>query len=1185
MLRSFRWNTLALLAFVLWVPAALAQIGGTGWSPLTVNFKIQSPTNVPQSARYFFTNNIYHCLTYSNDGAFAVGNTTKPRTEQRFNPDYTNGEIQYQAVMMAPSNENSYCVFQIHTGDAQSSTFGSTTFMLFWFTNYGGSVHDYSGTTLATNLGSQWFQLNVDHNLATGTIRVWVNQKLVWTQQDNGAGDFYMKDGVYEQDHNPTYQMDTFITNSIRMWISSGTNPPAAPIGLTATPTLSTIPLTWQSSVGATNYNLKRSTISSGSYTSIASLTGTSYTDTNAASGTLYYYVVTAVDQFGESTNSSQTSAMLVNPGYQLSAAPATVALVAGNSTNYTVMLTTNNGYGGLTTFGITGLPTGASASFNPAFLGASGNSTLTINTISNTIGGNYVLTIEGTNSAFTNSTTVNLLLTGVVANPGTLVWFGGGGTTINWSDVLNWTNVTAGGHGSPGISNDVVFTNLATVATSNVVDNVVDSDTPVASLTFNNTNDFHTAQIVPGATLLIAGSGGLTVGAEADLGSAATINAALTGTGGTLVVSNANASLVVRQGAATGGSQRATLDLSGLDSFDAALNQISIGVAGPVVRETGTLLLARTNVIVAGGSLGVLVGDNGSNAGGENYLYLGMSNAIDADTITIGRQKSSALLAFNPAFQNAFALFRGAQGVNRISTWNIGDNSAQSSSSSSTHGTVDLSGGTVDALVDTLVVGKSQKTTGADTFGVFTFSSGTVDVNTLQIGYQSQNGATSAGNGTVNVNGVGALLNVNTLLELGHTSGGTGATRTTGTLNLNGGTVTGTNFVGGGGLSTINLNSGILNALGGTIANVSTLNVGSNGVGDPALLTGAGSLLVSNTITVAPNGTLAGNTFVTAPGLVVNGTIAPGVNGVGAITNSAGITFGTGGRYAVGVQNALGAPISGWGYLQVGGALNVQATVSNPFMVQVQSLGPAGSGWVTNFNADTNYDWTVSTAAGGIANFDAGKLGVDTSPFQNDLAGGYFYVRNNGNALILSFTNNHPPVAATYWTYAPAAGLALAITNLAGNWSDPDGDPVVMTEVADTSTNGAGVSDDGNYLYYTNSRAVADVIDYTVADVRTNPPAVYRAGDTQRTAAGQVMLLPPPAIGRVALAGSSLELSGTGGIANGPYYVLASTNLATPLADWQVVATNAFDAAGSFQFTNTAAPGPWPTYFLLRLP
>jgi len=249
-----------MLAMVTSSMPAFAQIGGTGWIPKTVTFRVQSPTNAPQNERYWFTNNIYHCLAYTNDGAFSVGNTTLPRTEQRFTPDYTNGEIQYQATLMAPSNENSYCVFQIHTGDAQSSTYGSTTFMAFWFTNYGGSVHDYSGTTLATNLGNHWFQLNVDHDLTTRTIKVWINQKLVWTQQDNGAGDFYFKDGVYEQSHNPTYEMDAYITN-ILMW-----NSPGSPI----------VPLTW---IGQTN----------GVYTGIWDL-GTTADWVNSTNDTSQFY-------------------------------------------------------------------------------------------------------------------------------------------------------------------------------------------------------------------------------------------------------------------------------------------------------------------------------------------------------------------------------------------------------------------------------------------------------------------------------------------------------------------------------------------------------------------------------------------------------------------------------------------------------------------------------------------------------------------------------------------------------------------------------------------------------------------------------------------------------------------------------------------------------------------------------
>lgn len=314
MFRSLKSPTLTLLAFISLVLTASAQVGGTGWKSIALDFKIQSPTNAAEDQRYWFSNNIYHCLVYSNDGAFSAGNTTLPRTEQRYEPDYTNGEIQYQAMLMAPSNENSYCVFQIHTGDAQSTQYGSTQFMLFWFTNYGGSISYYSSPTLVTNLGNKWFQLNVDHNVVTHTIRAWINQNLIYTKQDNGAGDFYLKDGVYEQSHGPTLEMDTYLTN-ILMWTSSGTNPPAGPTGLTATTVNNDqVQLIWNSSVGATNYNVKRSTTNGGPYTTISTTASTNYTDGTVTTGLIYYYVVSAVDSFGESTNSSQASATLFTP-------------------------------------------------------------------------------------------------------------------------------------------------------------------------------------------------------------------------------------------------------------------------------------------------------------------------------------------------------------------------------------------------------------------------------------------------------------------------------------------------------------------------------------------------------------------------------------------------------------------------------------------------------------------------------------------------------------------------------------------------------------------------------------------------------------------------------------------------------------------------------------------------------
>ena len=52
------------------------------------------------------------------------------------------------------------------------------------------------------------------------------------------------------------------------------------------------------------------------------------------------------------------------------------------------------------------------------------------------------------------------------------------------------------------------------------------------------------------------------------------------------------------------------------------------------------------------------------------------------------------------------------------------------------------------------------------------------------------------------------------------------------------------------------------------------------------------------------------------------------------------------------------------------------------------------------------------------------------------------------------------------------------------------------------------------------------------------------------------------PVIGSVQALAGQLVLSGTGGTANGTYYVLTSTNLAS--GNWTVLSTNQYDASGN---------------------
>jgi hypothetical protein len=84
---------------------------------------------------------------------------------------------------------------------------------------------------------------------------------------------------------------------------------PSAPTGLSATANDAQAALSWNTSGGATSYKIKRSLTSGTGYLAIATNANPAFTNTGLVNGTLYYFVVSAVNAYGESTNSAQISA------------------------------------------------------------------------------------------------------------------------------------------------------------------------------------------------------------------------------------------------------------------------------------------------------------------------------------------------------------------------------------------------------------------------------------------------------------------------------------------------------------------------------------------------------------------------------------------------------------------------------------------------------------------------------------------------------------------------------------------------------------------------------------------------------------------------------------------------------------------------------------------------------------
>jgi hypothetical protein len=747
-------------------------------------------------------------------------------------------------------------------------------------------------------------------------------------------------------------------------------------------------------------------------------------------------YPITILGTSGALAHSNTVT--LVVSAFTLSATPPSGTLNAGTSTNIAVSVSTGPGFAGSVVYGISGLPAGTSANFNPTSLAQSGSSTLAVVTTSNAPSGTDPLTIWGTNGGVVVSATVALTINGVAANPGTLLWTAGGANG-NWSTIINWTNPAAGGNGPPGAANSLLFTNSGVAAASALtspgsgvvvpanINGTVDGNVSVSALTnyanaVNTSPNYQNLGIAGGAALTITGN--LQVGGFGayDFGANNTVNMSVSGAGATLQV---NGTVSICQGSGSSGAHDATLDLSGLDNLQMTGSQIRLGVEN-ITRSGGVLYLAKTNTLLlltAGyvntdgsgspysGNPAIYLGHNKTAVGNGAQLYLGISNSIAADYITVGRGDANDLMEFNPAFlaSNPSVFISGASGgSSTVGVYVVGDNSP--GEGSSTSATNDFTGGTVNALINYLCIGRGREGANDTTTstGYLTFSHGNITANTLAIGFIYPNGSNSFANGIVNVNGDGTLAVMTNCTLAAKPGVGTGAT--TGTLNVNGGTVQVTNLAGGGGTSTVNLNSGTLDlqpswaTFSGTIANVSTINVGANGSGNAAVLNDAAQISTPNTLTIAANGTIAGNSVISAPSLVVNGTISPGNSGGGAggITNSGSITLGAGGHYEVTVSDAVAGPVLGWSFLQSGGGISVLSTPANPFIIDVGTGGNPAD----NFNSTNNDDWVIATG-GSFTGFATNEFVINSSQFQNPLGNGSFYLHTNGNSLVLSFTNN----------------------------------------------------------------------------------------------------------------------------------------------------------------------------------
>lgn len=504
--------------------------------------------------------------------------------------------------------------------------------------------------------------------------------------------------------------------------------------------------------------------------------------------------------------------------------------------------------------------------------------------------------------------------------------WTAGGGNT-DWSTTANWNN-PAGPAGTDVLFGAAGATNSSTPATS-----VVNSNYSILSLTYqyNSAANFQTTEILNGVTLTVGGTTNVfTVGG-------------LSGTGtpiqNTTVVIKGDGKLNIDQngGVITIANHRlqdtptapytASLDMSGLASFEANLGStgsFNVGASQPSnasgshQNTSSTVRLAEENTITAGAlRVGSVIPNSQISIGVvPSNLYLGIENTLNVDVIHVGRSyasRASGHIAFDASVldDSPEVIIRGLDGVSAVSEMKIGVNDSAGTSNPFA-GSVDFSGGRVDALITNLTIANANASgTGvvSSLSGSLTMDEGTITAMNVLIG-QGRGANTNASTitvGAVNINGDGVFnaanltlaartggdqrvsgtLNITDTAAVTVTNGivmgnsAAGSTPLTATVNVDGGSLTAVsgNIAKGSGsgiASTLNLRGGNLNLNGNNIA-VDTFNAESGTLRNVGQFNGGANLVktTSGTLTIAGTNTYTGATVVDAGTVNLSGSLS----------------------------------------------------------------------------------------------------------------------------------------------------------------------------------------------------------------------------------------------------------------------------------------------------------------------
>jgi hypothetical protein len=166
-------------------------------------------------------------------------------------------------------------------------------------------------------------------------------------------------------------------------------------------------------------------------------------------------HTYTVQQEFSNLQNNCVVSGPATTNDFSMAVNPTSATVAAGSATSATVSTAVTAGSAATVSLSVSGLPSGATASFNPTSVTAGGSSTLSVSTTTSTAAGTYSLTITGVEGSKTHTATFSLTVTGAPAN--------------NFSIAVSPTSATvaAGSAATATVSTAVTAGTAATVSLS----------------------------------------------------------------------------------------------------------------------------------------------------------------------------------------------------------------------------------------------------------------------------------------------------------------------------------------------------------------------------------------------------------------------------------------------------------------------------------------------------------------------------------------------------------------------------------------------------------------------------------------------------------------------------------------------------------------------------------------------